>query len=597
MAGASGTGVRGRPARGAVLAPRAARNDTRAVQTKPPPIAATAATPTRDLDRSLVRGLAWTGGGKWLVQIISWVATPIVASLLNPADYGIAGMAMVYVGLVQLVTDFGLGAAIVQRRELDEDQIAQLGGVSLLFGLAFCGVSIALAPSVARFFDNPAVEPVVIALSVLFVASGFQTVPRALLNRDLHFRRLATLDGAEALSNIAVTLPLAVMGFRHWALVVGAITGRMVSTLLALWWRRHRLRIPTRLDAIAGPLRFGAHVIGSSLAWYTFINADLTIIGRRLGSVALGSYSIAMTLASIPVDRLSALVARVSPAILAKVQHDPPALRRYVLALTEGTALLTFPAAVGLALVAREFVLVVLGEEWIAAVLPLQLLALAAVLRSVTPLFSQVLVATGNSRLTMQANLVTAAILIPLFYIGSQWGTGGVALVWLVVYPVVAAAFAMRYGFAACGMTLPLYARALWPATSATLVMAGVVLALDAAMTDRWSQLIVFLVKGAAGAATYLGLIAYLHGARLRRTLAVVRGPGNSAPSASSAVPMASSMDETRRRDSAGRDPTSPPIIGPRAPTPNGASAPRSDSARVAAPASTPGCPPRSPPG
>ena len=504
------------------------------VQTKPPPppppppppaFATTAASPGRDLDRSLVRGLAWTGGGKWLIQIISWIATPIVARLLSPADYGVAGMAMVYVGLVQLVTDFGLGAAIVQRRELDDDQIAQLGGVSLLLGVAFTGISIALAPSVAGFFGNPDVEAVLIVLSVMFLASGFQTIPRALLARDLRFRHLAVLDGAEALSNIVVTLPLAVLGFRYWSLVFGAIAGRLVSTVLALWWGRHRLGWPSHWETLAGPLQFGAHVIGSTLAWYAFINADLTIIGRQLGSVALGIYSIAMTLASIPVDRLSALVARVSPAILAKVQHDQPALRRYVLALSEGTALLTFPAAIGLALVAREFVLVVLGKEWLAAVLPLQILAISAVLRSVLPMFGQVLVATGNSRLTMRANVATAAILIPLFWIGSRWGAGGVALVWLVVYPAVAAAFTVRYGFAVCGLRLPVYARTLWPALSATLAMAAVVLAISFAVPDDWPLLALLLAKSFVGATTYLGIIAWVHGARLRRSLGLFREP------------------------------------------------------------------------
>lgn len=493
--------------------------------TEPSSTAPTRAADIRALDRSLVRGIAWTGGGKWITQILSWIATPVIARLLSPGDYGVAGMAMIYVGLVQLVTDFGLGAAIVQRRDLDDDQIARLGGVCALLGACFLALSIAIAPAIAGFFGNPEVEPVVIALSVIFLASGFQTVPRALLARDLDFRRLAGLDAVEALSTIAVTLPLAAMGFRHWALVAGGIAGRLVSTAVVLHWRAHRLRWPARFATISAPVVFGAHVIGSSLAWYTFLNADVTVIGRRLGSVALGSYSIGLTLASIPVDRLSALISRVTPAILAKLQHDRQALRRYVLALTEGTALLTFPAAVGLALVAREFVLVVLGEEWRAAITPLRLLALAAVFRSLTPLFSQLLVATGQPRRNMHASIAAAIVLVPLFYVASDWGTAGVAAVWLVAYPLVAAAFSMRYAFEACDMRVAQYVRALWPAIGATLVMSAAVLAVSLLAPPTWPLPLLLGAKCLVGAATYVGLVWYRHGARLRRSLAMMREP------------------------------------------------------------------------
>jgi PST family polysaccharide transporter len=512
------------------------------VHTEPRPAAGTRTASIRDLDRSLLRGIAWTGGGKWLTQIISWIATPIIARLLSPGDYGIAGMAMIYVGLVQLVTDFGLGAAIVQRRDLDEDQVARLGGVCALLGVFFLAASVALAPLIARFFGNPEVAPVILALSLLFLASGFQTVPRALLARDLDFRRLAALDALEAVSIIAVTLPLAAMGFRHWALVAGAIAGRLASTAIALRWRGHRLRWPTPFATVAGPVAFGSHVIGSSLAWYTFLNADVTVIGRRLGSVALGSYSIGLTLASIPVDRLSALVSRVTPAILAKLQHDRAALRRYVLALTEGTSLLTFPAAVGIALVAPEFVLVVLGDEWRAAIVPLRILALAAVFRSLTPIFGQLLVATGQPHRNMRASIAAAVVLVPLFYMGSYWGTAGVAAIWLVAYPLVAAGFSMRYGFAACDMGVRQFLAALWPAISATAGMAAVVLVVAALASGTGSLALLLGVKCLAGAVTYAALVWLLHGARLRRSLAMMREPSPAeppaldAPTASAAV-------------------------------------------------------------
>src|SRR3989442_11978043 len=88
----------------------------------------------RELDRSLVHGIAWTSGAKWAGQLLTWASTLIVARLLTPEDYGLVGMASVYLGLITLVSEFGLGAAVITLRALSEEQVAQLNGLSVLFG-------------------------------------------------------------------------------------------------------------------------------------------------------------------------------------------------------------------------------------------------------------------------------------------------------------------------------------------------------------------------------------------------------------------------------------------------------------------------------
>src|SRR5271166_2395619 len=98
-----------------------------------------------ELDRHLVRGLAWTGGVKWGSQVVTWASTLIVARLLRPEDYGIVGMAAVYLGLITLISEFGVGTAVVTLRELTADQTAQLNSLSLMLGLGGFLVSCAVA--------------------------------------------------------------------------------------------------------------------------------------------------------------------------------------------------------------------------------------------------------------------------------------------------------------------------------------------------------------------------------------------------------------------------------------------------------------------
>jgi PST family polysaccharide transporter len=475
------------------------------------------------LDRSLVYGLAWTGGVKWAIQVFSWASTVVVARLLAPTDYGLVGMAAVYLGFVALVNDFGVTAAIVQKRDLNESQLARLGGLALLLSVGFFALSAALAGPIAAFFGEPAVRPVVQVLSVSFVLTALQVLSRSLLTRDLQFRRLAWIDGTEGLVAAAATLLFAASGFRYWALVLGPLAGNVTSTVLLTVARPHRLAWPRDFRTIAGAVTFGWHVAVARIGWYVYTNADFAVVGRVLGKVALGAYTLGWTVASIPVERVGSLIGGVTPAVFAAVQHDRPALRRYLAGLTEGIALVAFPAAIGLALVADEFVQVVLGAQWLPAVMPLRLLAVWAGLRCVTTVFPPLVVATGHAKRNMQFSLVAAVVLPLIFYIGSHWGTTGVALGWLIGYPLVVIPMYWVSTLRLTGMDVPTYLRALWPATSATIVMAVVVLGLHVLRPARMPMGERLAADVLIGAATYVVVLLLVHGARLRAFLALVR--------------------------------------------------------------------------
>jgi PST family polysaccharide transporter len=470
---------------------------------------------TEGLDRSLITGIAWTGGVKWFAQILSWIATLIIARILTLGDYGIANMAATYIGLVQLVSDFGLSAAVVQQRDLSDDDIARLGGTSVLLGVFFSVLSAVLANAIAAFFEEPALRDATLVLSITFALAGLQVLPRSLLARDLRFAALAWVEGLEALVLTVATITLALMHFGYWALIIGGLVSRVAGTIALLFTYPHRISWPTPLQRIMAPLTFGGHVLLASLAWYAFRSADMAIVGKELGKIALGAYAIGFNLASIPVERISALVSRATPAVLAAVQTDAAALRRYLLRLTEVLALVTMPVAVGLALVSREFILVFLGSKWEPAVGPLRVLALAAVFRSVAPLLNQVLVATGQARRNMQATVAIAIVLPPLFLVGSRWGITGVSLVWLTIYPVVAAAFMARYALAASETSAAQYLESLGPALGGVACMSLAVLVVGVLIPRTWPPIAPLSMKVIVGAIVYVAFLWKMHRERV----------------------------------------------------------------------------------
>lgn len=477
---------------------------------------------TQSLDRSLVSGIAWTGGMKWATQILSWAATLIVARILAPSDYGLMGMAAVYLGLVTLINEFGLTAAILRHRELTEQQIASVGGFSLLVGIAIAGISVALSPLIARFYAEPAVATIIAILSLNFVFGSLGVLPRSLLARDLSFPRLAMIDGITNVAQMLTMLALAIAGFRYMALVYGSLVGSACGALLALWWRPHRLAWPTSLRSIRDTLHVGWHIVVGRLAWYTYNTADFAVVGRVLGKQVLGAYTLGWEIATMPVERISSLVSSVTPGVFSAVQHDIPALRRYFLGVVEGLAFITLPAAAGLALIAGEFVPVVLGPQWQAAVLPLRLLAVYGGIRSIDTVTPQVLIYTGHSRQSMWYSLIAACVMPVLFVVATRWGAAGVAAVWIVAYPAVVAP-QYRLAFRVLDLRPSGYFRTLWPALSSTAAMALAVGFLLATLPVTMAPVVRLVIEVAAGIAVYALMIVWRHRARAAAFVAILR--------------------------------------------------------------------------
>ncbi len=476
----------------------------------------------KHLDRSLSSSVAWRAAADWTSQILTWAGFLVVARLLSPSDFGIVSMAVILFAYLRYVGEFGIPATVVNLRAMTDDQIAQLNTIGVLLGLACFGLSCALAGPLADFFRTPKLARVVMVTCAALAVLGMRAVPEGLLMRDLRFRWLALVNaGCDVLAAI-VTLTLALKGFAYWALVLGNLSSDVVRSGLLMRERPHRFAIP-RLKSIRKELQFGWHVLVSTLAWSSCERLDSATAGRVLGPAPLGAYSIAWNLANVPLEKITTLVTTVAPSYLAAVQTDLAALRRYVRVLTEFISLVTFPATVGLALVARDAVPLILGNKWQNAVPILEVLALYAAIRSVGALLTKVLNAIHRARFVMWNQLAALIVLPSAFFVGSHWGAVGIACGWAVGYPLVAVPLYWKM-FQAIDMRLGEYLRSLKPALSSTAVMILCVLALRTTVLPARGLLGRLAVEVAAGVGAYGGTLLLFHRQRILGFVAAVKG-------------------------------------------------------------------------
>jgi PST family polysaccharide transporter len=474
------------------------------------------------LDRTLVAGVAWTGLFKWSSQALSWLSTILVARLLTPHDYGIVAMSRVYVDLAQLINEGGFGVTVVQHQDLGRHALARLAGLAAALGLAMGVVSVALAKPAAMFFGEPAVAAVIVVLSLGLVLEGLENIGRGFLARQLRFKELGAIEALQMALNVAITLGLAFWGAGYWALVVGTIGSTAGGALFVLLRTRLWPRWPGPLRDLMLPIKFGAKVLTSNVVWWLYRSADITVIGRWLGGTAAGLYSFSYSIAAVPTDRIGQVLGRVASPILAASQKDLPALRRYVLRITEGVSLVTFPLLAGLALVADNLVRLVLGDKWVPAVPALKILAVAGIIRAVMPLMNQLLLALHEAATVLRSTCVLAIAMPVLFVLGTNWGVSGVASVWLLGYPVIGGFLLLRPALKKVGLHPGHYAQALAPAAVSALVMSGVVTAVS------WVPLqsLVLRLAGqiAAGAAAYILCLLALWPDRVRTYAELLRG-------------------------------------------------------------------------
>jgi O-antigen/teichoic acid export membrane protein len=473
------------------------------------------------LDRSLVRAVAWSATAKWITQILAWLATIVIVRLLTPHDYGLVGMAGIYLTLATTVSQVGIADAVIAKRDLQRHQIAELNTVAVLVGVALVGVSCAVAQPLARFFSAPSLLAIIMVASTTYVINGVQVVPRALLQKDMRFKLLAGIDTACALFQMGATLALALLGFKYWSLIIGAVAGVVMAAGLTLCWRRHRFAVP-HFRNLRRELQFSANVMASGVGWYVYSNADFFVAGRVLGQMPLGNYTVAWTISSAPIEKIGNLITNVTPAFFSAVQHDKAELRRYLLRLTETLSYATVPASIGLALLAAPLVTVLLGPKWIGVIGPLRLLGFLMAFRSLTTLPLRILTAIGETSFVMWTTIATVIVMPIAFFLGSRWGTNGIATAWIVVYPPLTIPVFYKT-FQRIEMKTRDYLSGVMPALGSSTIMAAALLVASFVLPHEWSSLFRLLLLGSVGVFAYIGALFAFYRGRVNRIVRAIR--------------------------------------------------------------------------
>lgn len=389
------------------------------------------------IERQTLSALKWTGLAKLFGQIASWAITLIVLRILAPSDYGLMAIVSVIISILAGIAELGLGASVVQSARMSRENLAALTGLVIVLNLLI-GVAVASAAPLASWaYHEPRLTALVQVASLTFVFNAFSTIPQAIAYRDMNFKWLAVVELAAVLASGLVTLALAWRGAGVWALILGSQVQNLVRTAMLL--RDGMPRPSFQFRGIRRHLEFGGATTLSRLVVQTAYQSDIFIGGRMLSQQALGLYSVSLHLATLPMQKIMGVINQVAFPAVARMQHDPDRLRTRLLEATRMLMAVSVALLWGMSSVAPEFVTIVMGDKWHAAIFPLQTVCLAIPLRMLSIVYSTAVLGVGNIAVNMRLMIASAIILPIAFYLGAHWGGNGLALAWVAAIPLIVA--------------------------------------------------------------------------------------------------------------------------------------------------------------
>ena len=387
------------------------------------------------LKRQVLSGLFWVSLAQMLGRGLSTVTTLILAYKLGPEALGLVGAATLAINAFQFLQDIGFDAALVYRRGDVDDASHTAFFVVIVSSALICLVAALTAPWAASLLRQPIV-PIVRVMALTMLISGLGRVPYILLSRDLSFQRKVFPELAANTIGSLTSIILAFAGVGLWSIVWGEIVRTALTSALVWFVTAWRPRLRFSMQIARELFGYGKHIVLSQTLIFLITNVDNAIVSRYAGSNALGQYQFAYNLSNRPATQITSVLSQVMFPTFAKLAGgDAGQTRaRYYLTTIRFVAWVTVPIAAATILFAPEFILGLYGEPWAAAILPLQMLAIYGLIRSIAANMGSIFRALGKPQwLTYIAAWRLTTMLLTLYPVVTRWGINGVSVLSVIV--------------------------------------------------------------------------------------------------------------------------------------------------------------------
>ncbi len=364
---------------------------------------------------------------KWnyINQIIKTVAqiafTVILTRLLSPDDFGLFAIAMIIISFGNMLSDFGLGDALIQKKELLEEDIRFVSTLQIIFGFSLTIIVYIISPFIASFFNNTQVEGVIIVLSLIFAIQSIGLTSSSLLKRDLDFKILQKIDLiSHFVSYMFVGIPLAYMSYGVWSLVFAQLLQISMRTILILMAKRHTVKPLLNSSDRKYLLTFGTKNISNNILNWSINSIPNIFVGHFQSVAMLGFFERSLTLSRMPMDAITGGIHGVLFPFYSRIQDNKEIYKITFFGASTFLSLLLFPIFITIALVPETIIYAMFGLKWKIAAEVLPPLALAMPFQMLMALGGPLLWGGNKGGLEIKAQFYSLIFMIVIMYFLSQ---------------------------------------------------------------------------------------------------------------------------------------------------------------------------------
>ncbi len=384
-------------------------------------------------------------------QLMSTIIGITLARLLGAAEYGLTGALAIFIALSQALTDSGFSAALVRKQTITEKDYNTVFYYNLFVAVVLYISGYFAAPAIAQFFGEPILTPVARVLFTVFIFNSLCLIQNAKMVKEINFRKVATINVCAIVISGVIALIMATQGYGVWALVAQITIQSFIKMLMQWVWGGWKPRAIFSWQSFREMFAFSSNILLANILNVLFLNIYSAIIGRLYSSRELGYYSQANKWSDMGVTTLYGIIQNSTYTLFSAIQSDPERLLRSYRKSMKLTAFITFPALLALALTARPFILILLGDKWEASIPMFSLLLIAGIFTVFTTLNGNFIRIEGSSGLALRLEIFKVALFATV--LAFTWHLPIIQLLWgmvatrAIVYLVSIVAIGRRIGY------------------------------------------------------------------------------------------------------------------------------------------------------
>ncbi|MBW1936731.1 MAG: lipopolysaccharide biosynthesis protein [Deltaproteobacteria bacterium] len=380
------------------------------------------------LSQRVVHAGFWAFALRITGRLFGLARTIVLARVLSPNDFGLFGISLLALSVLNTFSQTGFQAALVQKKGDIKPYLDTAWTVQVIRGFVLAGILFGIAPYVASFFGEPMAAPLLRVLGLSAIFQGLTNIGVIYFQKELEFHKRFIYMFSGTLADLGVAIPAALILRNAWALVFGLLAGNFVRMAVSYFIHPYRPRVWLDGPKVKELYTFGKWILGSSVIVFLATQGDDIFLGKVLGATVLGLYQMAFRFSNLVATEITHVTSQVTFPAYSKLQDNVPKLREGFLRTIEAVTSVALPITAGILILAPDFVQLFLGEKWLPMVPALRILSISGLIRSVTATGGPLFQAVGRPNMDFWMNLGRVGVMAMAIYpLTKMFGMNGTA--------------------------------------------------------------------------------------------------------------------------------------------------------------------------